>query len=656
MEQINRFLKIASGRQDIVFGAFLILIVAMLIIPLPHIMIDTLLAVNLTISLLLLLTSVYLKHVLDISTLPSIILVTAVFRVSLSVATTRLILGFGDAGHLITAFGNFVIGGNIVVGLVIFMIIAIVQFMVITKGAERISEVGARFTLDSMPGKQMAIDNDLRAGDITKEQAKERRETLQKEIDFHGSMDGAMKFVKGDAIAGLIIVFVNLIGGLIIGVAMRGMPFGDAARLYTLLSVGDGLIAQIPAMFITLATAIVVTRTSDEDSKDVGSDIAKQLFVEPRAIGFAGLVAILMGFLPGFPLAVFLVLGSSLVGLAYSILQANKREAEAALAPPATGPAAGDEAEIEAPSDAPVQRVPLRITEPGDVLVLRGSREFLNLWENMRVFRPILAARERFTKKYGFPSPAMGFQYDPRVKFGDLIADIDDVPMARLSLKEVPAEGPLSEDHLRMISRFILAQWSKNAAALFSVQVAQAWLSSLEGQLGRLVQDVQQMLPFMVLVDVLRRLLEEDIGLMPPRLVLEGVLHSAPRSQDPDMIADLTRVFLKRQICHASAQEGRTIEAYLVSPEYDETLQALRGNGRPNEQLTGLFVSKVKAILEAGPERKPVILASGDVRRAVRRLLAEQGVEVSVLGYNEISREFEVKNLGVIDASAARAA
>lgn len=184
MEQINRFLKIASGRQDIVFGAFLILIVAMLIIPLPHIMIDTLLAVNLTISLLLLLTSVYLKHVLDISTLPSIILVTAVFRVSLSVATTRLILGFGDAGHLITAFGNFVIGGNIVVGLVIFMIIAIVQFMVITKGAERISEVGARFTLDSMPGKQMAIDNDLRAGDITKEQAKERRETLQRKSTF----------------------------------------------------------------------------------------------------------------------------------------------------------------------------------------------------------------------------------------------------------------------------------------------------------------------------------------------------------------------------------------------------------------------------------------------------------------------------------------
>lgn len=658
MDQVNRFLRAASQRLDLIFATFFILIVGMLIIPLPHWLIDTLLAINLTLSLLILLTAIYLKHTLDISTFPSIILVTAMFRVALSVATTRLILGYGDAGHLITAFGKFVIGGNIVVGLVVFLIIAVVQFMVVTKGAERISEVGARFTLDSMPGKQMAIDSDLRAGDITKEQAKDRRSKLEREMSFHGAMDGAMRFVKGDAIASLIIVFVNLIGGLLIGVVQRGMPFGEAARLYTLLSVGDGLITQIPAMFIALAAGVIVTRVDSEDSENMGADISKQLFAEPRAIGFSGGVALLMGFLPGFPLMVFAVLGSALLFLAYKMTKTAKAEAARILAG-STLPDIGspEEEGVTPPEQQQAQKVPLRMTEPGDVLVLRGSKDFLGLWENMRVFRPILAARERFTKIYGFPSPALGFQYDTRIKFGDLIADIDDVPTARMSLKEVPPEGPLSEDHLRVIGRFFFTQWSKNASALFSVQQAQAWLSSMEGQLGRLVQDVQQMLPFMVLVDVLRKLLEENVGLVPPRLVLEGVLHSAPRSQDPDLIADLTRVFLKRQICNSCTSDGRTIEAYLLSPEYDETMQALRSGGRANEQITNMFVAKVKAILEKneGGPRGPVLLTSGDVRRTVRRLLSEQGVAATVLGYNEISREFEVKNLGVIDTQAVRA-
>lgn len=658
MDQLNRFLRQAAQRQDLIFATFFVMIVAMLIIPLPHWLIDTLLALNLTLSLLILLTAIYLKHTLDISTFPAIILVTAIFRVALSVATTRLILAYGDAGYLITAFGNFVIGGNIVVGLVVFLIIAVVQFMVVTKGAERISEVGARFSLDAMPGKQMAIDNDLRAGDITKEQAKERRATLEKEMSFHGSMDGAMRFVKGDAIAGLIIVFVNLIGGLLIGIAQRGMSFSDAAALYTLLSVGDGLIAQIPAMFIALSAGIVVTRVETEESKDMGSDISRQLFAEPRAIGFAGLVAALMGLLPGFPTTVFVALGGSLFAMAYFMDKARKAEAaKVDIAPPSPSDAAEPGGEELAPPEAELERVPLRMMEPGDVLVVRGSREFLSLWENMRVFRPILSARERYIRQFGFPSPAIGFAFDSRVAFGHIIADVDDVPVARLQLEGVPPGGPLTDDHLREIGRFFFEQWTKNASALFSVQQAQTWLSALEGQLGRLVQDVQQMLPFMVLVDVLRKLLDEGVGLVPPRLVLEGIIHSAPRSQDPDMIADLTRAFLKRQICHSIAMDGRTIPAFLVSPEYDEMLQALRTNARPNDQMMAQFVSKARSMLSSADSEagRPVILTSGDVRRTVRRLLADQGVDARVLGYNEVSREFEVRNLGVIDASPARA-
>jgi type III secretion protein V len=665
MEQINRFLRAAAQRQDIVFAVFFIMIVAMLIIPLPHWLIDTLLAINLTLALLILLTSIYLKHTLDISTFPSIILVTAIFRVALSVATTRLILAFGDAGYLITAFGNFVIGGNIVVGLVVFLIVAVVQFMVVTKGAERISEVGARFTLDAMPGKQMAIDADLRAGDITKEDAKRRRSNLEQEMSFHGSMDGAMRFVKGDAIASLIIVFVNLIGGLLIGMLQRGMPFAEASKLYTLLSVGDGLIAQIPAMFIALAAGVVVTRVENEESTNMGADISRQLFNEPRAMGMAGVVAVAMGFLPGFPTLVFLIIGGVLTSGAYFLDKRTKalviekqKAAEAAAAAAAaqapdlgeTEPAPSEKTEEEAP-----QRVPLRIATPGDVLVLRGSREFLNLFEFMRVFRPILQARERFTRKFGFPSPPMGFQYDSRVRVGDLITDIDDVPTARLSLEDVDPQGQLSEDHIRDIARYIFRQWNKNAAAMFSTQQASTWLSGLEEQLGRLVSDVQQMLPFMTLVNVLRKLLEEGVGLTPPRLVLEGIMQSASRSQEPELIADLTRAFLKRQICHNYASDGRIIEAYLVSPEYDEVFQAIRGGGRANEQVSGLFVRKVKNLFKSNAESNIVILTSGDIRRTVRKLLTDQGVDAPVLGYNEISRDYEVKNLGVIDTNAANA-
>lgn len=662
MEKLNRFLQAAAERQDIVFSVFFILIVAMLIIPLPHWLVDTLLAFNLSISLLILMTAIYLRHTLDISTFPSIVLVTAIFRVALSVATTRLILAYGDAGYLILAFGNFVIGGNIVVGLVVFMIIAVVQFMVVTKGAERISQVGARFALDAMPGKQMAIDADLRAGDITKEVAKHRRSQLEQEMSFHGAMDGAMNFVKGDAIAGLIIVFVNLIGGLLIGMLQRGMSFGEASKLYTLLSVGDGLIAQIPAMFIALAAASVVSRVEGEDNKNMGADISKQLFADPRALGIAGVAAIAMGFLPGFPTVVFLIIGSAFAGGGYfldrkakNIIKEQQRAAEAAAAAAAAPPDLG---EPEAPSipsqqqEAP-QRVPLRIATPGDVLVLRGNREFLNMFEFMRVFKPIMAARERFTRKFGFPSPPMGFQYDSRVRVGDLITDVDDVPTARLSLEDVDPQGQLSDDHIRDIARYIFRQWNKNAASMFSTQQATTWLSGLEEQLGRLVSDVQQVLPFMTLINVLRKLLEEGVGLTPPRLVLEGIMQAAARSQDPDLIADLTRAFLKRQICFSYAADGRIIEAYLVSPEFDETFQALRSGGRANEKMTGLFARKVKDLFsKSNGESLTVILTSGDVRRTVRKLLTDQGVDVPVLGYNEVSREYEVKNLGVIDANA----
>ena len=262
---LNRLAVLASKRSDVVIAAFMMLAVVMMIIPLPTIMVDALIAVNIAFSLLVLIVAFYVSRSVDFSALPPIILLSTLLRLSLSITTTRLILLQGDAGEIVAAFGEFVIAGEVVIGLVVFLIITVAQFLVITKGAERVAEVAARFTLDAMPGKQMSIDNDLRNGDIEPQEAKRRRSLLERESQLYGAMDGAMKFVKGDAIASLVILFVNLLGGMAIGMAKRGLSFSEASHTYSLLTVGDGLIAQIPALLIAVAAGIVVTRVASDD-------------------------------------------------------------------------------------------------------------------------------------------------------------------------------------------------------------------------------------------------------------------------------------------------------------------------------------------------------------------------------------------------------
>jgi type III secretion protein V len=326
MNALNRILLLAKGRQDVVFVMFFMLITAMLVIPLPTILIDALIVINLTIAIVVLIAALYLRSVLDLSTFPAIILVSTIFRLALTVSTTRLILSNADGGKVIAGFGNFVVGNNVVVGLVIFFIVAFVQFLVVTKGAERIAEVSARFTLDAMPGKQMAIDADVRAGDIDKEEARRRRSVLDKESQFFGAMDGAMRFVKGDAIAALVVVFVNLFGGLLIGTMQKGMKMSEAIHVYSILSIGDGLVAQIPSMFIAIAAGIVVTRVATDKSTDLGRDIGQQLASEPRTLLIAGVIIGLFAFVPGFPTTIFLII-AGMVGAAGFFLQKDRATA-----------------------------------------------------------------------------------------------------------------------------------------------------------------------------------------------------------------------------------------------------------------------------------------------------------------------------------------
>ncbi len=307
---------------------FVVIVVVMMIVPLPPALIDLLIAINISMALAIVITTLYVPRALDFSVFPSLLLLTTLLRLAINVSVTRLILLHGDAGHMVKAFGDFVVGGNVVVGLIIFVVLVVIQFVVVTNGAGRVAEVAARFTLDAMPGKQMAIDADLNNGQITEEEARRRREDVAREADFYGSMDGASKFVKGDAIAAIVITLINLVGGIIVGVAQQGMPFGEAAHTFSLLTVGDGLAAQIPALLISVAAGIMVTRSADAGD-DLGTDIAGQFGAQGKAVQMSGAVVAAFAIVPGLPKIPFLIVGLGLFFLGRQ-LAANAVEAAAA--------------------------------------------------------------------------------------------------------------------------------------------------------------------------------------------------------------------------------------------------------------------------------------------------------------------------------------
>ncbi|MEY4877191.1 MAG: hypothetical protein RL708_2340, partial [Bacteroidota bacterium] len=323
VNKLTQLAQAASKKMEVVAAFMVVAIVFMMILPLPIVLVDILIAINISISCILVIISLYLPGPLAFSTFPAVLLLTTLFRLALEVSTTRLILLNGDAGHIVEAFGNFVVGGNLVVGLVIFLILTVVQFLVITKGSERVAEVSARFTLDAMPGKQMSIDNDLRSNVINGDEARKRRNDLAKESQLFGAMDGAMKFVKGDSIAGIIIVAINLLGGVAIGVLQKGLPASEALKKYAILTIGDGLIAQIPAILISLCAGMIITRVSNSSSggvaseTNVGKEILEQVFGQPRSLYIAAATMLMFAAIPGMPWMVFIGLALITCGIAY---------------------------------------------------------------------------------------------------------------------------------------------------------------------------------------------------------------------------------------------------------------------------------------------------------------------------------------------------
>ena len=684
---LNRLAQLASQRSDVVIAAFMLLAVVMMIMPLPTGLVDVLIAFNMAFSLLILVVAFYVARSVDFSALPPIILLSTLFRLSLSITTTRLILLDGDAGEIVAAFGEFVIAGEVVIGLVVFLIITVAQFLVITKGAERVAEVAARFTLDAMPGKQMSIDNDLRNGDIEPQEARFRRGRLERESQLYGAMDGAMKFVKGDAIASLVILFVNLFGGLAIGMVKRDMAFGDAVHTYSLLTVGDGLIAQIPALLIAVAAGIVVTRVASEDDRDLGTEIVTQLGANQRALALTSLILLGMAFIPGFPAPVFLVIAAILGGAAFAMhrrTQASSVAAETinaqALQPVSSTP----EVDSDEQDDRPL-RVVLWVSE-----TLRQACTLAQLRERAE------DVRQDLILELGIQFPAVGVRVDKQAAAERFSIDLEGV---RVSGSALPLGHVLALDeavHLQLlgvdfqpgtalqrkrdtlwvkaeqcealeqagigylhmdqaIAEYLRLTLRRYAGDFLGIQETRALLTQMEGEYPELVKEALRTTPIQRVAEIFRRLLDEGIAVRNLRALLEALVEWGPRDLELHVISEHARSALARHICHQHADAHRVICAYVLDrPLEDAMRQALRRTepgraaGLP-EDLTRAVVERVRREFDGmSGDLDAVVMASADLRRYLRQMLVRHDLDVPVLSYQDLTREYTLQSLAAI--------
>ena len=619
-----RLLTQLSTRQDLALVAMLVATVLMLIVPIPTLLADVLIATNIGLALLLMMVAVYVRSPVEFSTLPTVVLLTTAFRLSLSITTSRLVLTQGDAGEIIRAFGEFVIAGNVVVGLVVYLIITIVQFVVITKGSERVAEVAARFTLDALPGKQISIDTDLRNGDIDAAEARRRRRLLERESQLYGAMDGAMKFVKGDAIASLVIIVVNLVGGIAIGCVQRGLPFGSAVETYSLLAVGDGLIAQVPALLVSLTVGVIVTRAASDQGGNLGQDVFRQLVAEPRTLQIAAVVLGGIGFVPGFPTAVFLTLGGALGGA--GVLLASRRRA-----------AARDFTAAQAVKTAP-EAVAIALGIGPDLAAQADG-----------IAAAADEVRTALSRELGISVPGVRVGGQPDLAGAEWRIDIDAIPAARGAVEDAAAAAGQIAARVRSV---VL----RAADQFVGIQETQALLSGMEVGYGDLVREVTKVAPLPRLADVLRRLVDEEVSLRNMRQVLEAVAEWAPKEANPAQLAEHVRHALRRQICHRWADGSRTLHALVMEGGIEEVLRATisRANERPGaEQTLAERLAQAVQAQTASSQFPPVIVVAADLRRPVRALLARRDVVLPVLSHREIAPDFSVRVVGTLRQVAA---
>ncbi|HHQ4455530.1 TPA: flagellar biosynthesis protein FlhA [Aeromonas hydrophila] len=665
----------------------------MVVLPIPPLMLDILFSFNIALSIVVLLVAVYTRRPLEFAAFPTVLLIATLLRLALNVASTRVVLleghnGSAAAGHVIEAFGNVVIGGNYTVGIIVFMILMIINFVVVTKGAGRISEVSARFTLDAMPGKQMAIDADLNAGLINQEEAKKRRQDVTQEADFYGSMDGASKFVKGDAVAGIMILFINILGGFIIGMVQHQLTFGEAAQIYTLLAIGDGLVAQIPSLLLSIAAAIIVTRQNTD--QDMGTAVLGQLFDNPKALIISAGILLMMGSVPGMPHLAFLSLGALAAAGAWWLLRREKQLAAKAAKGelmPASTEQTHEQKDLSWDDVMPVDIIGLEVGYQLIPLVDRNQGgELLNR---------IKGVRKKLSQELGFLVPAVHIrdnldlapnQYritlmgvstgeanvyhdkemaiNPGQVFGqiqgvatrDPAFGLEAVWVAKEQVSQAQTLGYTVVDTATVVATHLSQILSNHAALLLGHDEVQQLLDMIGKHQNKLVEGlVPEVITMGNLVKVLQNLLNEGVPIRDMRTILQTLVEYAPRSQDPEVLTAACRIALRRLIVQEIAGPDPELPVITLAPELErilhQSLQAGGGDGAGIEP--GLAERMQRSLVEATQRQElegqpAVLLTSGILRNTLAKFVKNAIPGLRVLSYQEVPDDKQIRIVSAV--------
>jgi type III secretion protein V len=700
-------LTVLRRYADIGLAVLVMLVVGMMIIPLPTHLLDVLLVLNISISVVMLLIAMYIPQALKLASFPTIILVTTLFRLALNVSSTRLILLDGDAGEVIEAFGKFVVKGNFVVGAVIFLVLMLINFLVISKGSERVAEVAARFTLDAMPGKQMSIDADLRAGAFDLDEARRRRNDLGRESQLFGSMDGAMKFVKGDSIAGLIITAINVVAGIIIGITQKGLTAGEAVETYSILTIGDGLVSIIPALLMSVCAGLIVTRVaSEEEDANLGMDLATQIFAQPKAFMIAAGFIFAIGLIPGLPGIPFTICALGVGGLAYGLKKAQ--DVKLGGGSPAAIVEQREEA-VKEEKKAAVQKAraqegnsaqmmpvvtPIALEVAADLVPLvddTGGSNFLG--------ELIPMMRDGLFYELGVRYPGLRVRgNDGDLPPGSYIIMVNEIPLVmgtvdknkclvndtpdRLRLLGIdadPAQNPangnacgwINMDQRKLAEDAGLTTWDapgyivlhlsavlrKNAAEFVGIQETQNMLEQLEQAFPALVKEVvpKAVSPFQ-LTDILRRLVEEEISIRDLRNILQALAEWGPVENDTVMLTEYVRAALKRYISHKYTRGQSTLIVYLLDPQIEETVRSSVQHTSSGSylalepEITQEILAAVRNEVGNLPPsaQQPVVLTTMEIRRYFRKLVELEFPHLAVLSYQELSPEMNIQPIARI--------
>ncbi|TDR13339.1 flagellar biosynthesis protein FlhA [Marinomonas communis] len=692
---------ILSGNLGVPF--ILLALLAMMVLPLPAFLLDVLFTFNIALAIVVLLVAVYSMRPLDFAVFPTILLISTLMRLALNVASTRVVLlngheGGDAAGKVIQAFGEVVIGGDYVVGFVVFAILMIINFAVVTKGAGRISEVSARFTLDAMPGKQMAIDADLNAGMIDADQAKQRREEIAAEAEFYGSMDGASKFVKGDAIAGLMILGINIIGGLAIGMAQHGLSFVEAVQVYSLLTIGDGLVAQIPSLMLSTAAAIMVTRVNE--SGDMGQQIYGQMFGSSKALYIAAAILTVMGIVPGMPHFSFLSLAAAIAGLAYFLEYRKKNQAKAKTA--AKGAKKGDQSAAQPPAES--KDLSWDDVAPVDMLGLEVGYRLIPLVDKSQggeLLARIKGVRRKLSQELGFLVPSvhirdnldlmpnayritlMGVSLaeaevhpdkELAIDPGQVFGKIDGIPGKDPSFgldaiwidvkkrDQAQTYGYTVVDVSTVVATHINQVMQKHAYELIGHDEVQQLLGLLKQHNPKLAEElVPNTVPLSVLLKVLQNLLQENVPLRDMRTIAEAIMGVQPKSQDPMILTTAVRSSLSRMIMQSLAEGVDEVPVMTLDPQLEkmlmQTVQQSQQSGIKNEEALILEPQMAEQLQKSFREHAeqqeamgnaPILIVSAPIRPMLARFMRYGGVGMSVLSYQEVPDNKRVTVVAVI--------